>query len=140
MEFIAIVVAMSILIQLGARNSTVTVRGDNKSSLAWVLTERFKGLRSQRAAVVYVALGVRFDLVVGEACHIAGTDNDICDQLSRGVCPSDLGFSVKDSLSVTNDSIVFRLMQLCDPVQEMVNEGDLIELWSQTNSLISSLE
>ena len=139
MEFIAIVIAMSILIQLGARNSTVSVRGDNKSSLAWVLTERFKGARSQRAAVVYIALGVYSDLVVGEASHIAGTDNGKCDKLSRGVSPAALGFHVDDTLSFEKDSIIFRLMQLCDPVNEIVDESDLIDLWSQTNSIISTL-
>jgi hypothetical protein len=140
MEFIAIVMAVSFLIQLGARNAVVSVRGDNKSSLAWVLTERFKGSRSQRAAVVYIAMGVQFDLMVGEASHVAGSDNDLCDRLSRGVDPSALGFDISNTLSFQEDSITSRLLHLCDPVLEISDEDDLIELWSQTNLVISSIQ
>jgi len=140
MEFIAIVIAVSILIQLGARNSTVSVKGDNKSSLAWVLTERFKGSRSQRATVVYVALGVHFNLIVGEVTHVAGTDNDLCDRLSRGVEPSTLGFDSKDTILFQEDSVTSQLLQLCDPVLELSAECDLIELWSQTNLVISLIQ
>ena len=139
MEFIAIVIATSMLIQLGARNATITVEGDNKSSLAWVLTERFKGQRSQRAAVVYIALGVQFNVVVGDVSHVSGINNGVCDKLSRGVSPLSLGFNSNDTVFITEDSVIFQLLQICDPVQEIVNERDLIDLWTKSNLIISTL-
>jgi hypothetical protein len=52
-EFIAVVIGIIVLVKLGYANTTITLRGDSRTSLRWGSTERFKGVRGLSASVVY---------------------------------------------------------------------------------------
>ena len=139
MEFTAIVLALAMLAQLGVRQASINIRGDNISSLSWALSERFSGLRSQRASIIYIALGISFDLVVGNVTHIAGVNNTRCDRLSRGVSPQALGHSDVETILVRHGSVLYRLLTLCDPVNQLSEESEFIALWADTNKLLPML-
>ena len=139
MEFIAIVMALAMLVKLGVRGASIAVTGDNTTSLSWVLSERFKGVRGQRAAVVYIALGITFDIEVNEATHVAGINNDLCDRLSRGLDPRLAGFKEDDIINVHQDAELSKILDLCDPLAEFSTEAELVSLWKNLNLTLSRM-
>jgi hypothetical protein len=139
MEFIAVVMAIAILVKLGVRGATIEITGDNTSSLTWAHSERFKGVRSQRAAIVYIALGMSFDIEVGGATHVAGIDNNLCDRLSRGVDPRQAGFLDDTIITLHQDDVLTEILLMCDPVEVLTNEAELIILWKHLNSILSQI-
>ena len=82
-EFIGIVLGMVALSLLGVRNSGVIIRGDNKSSLKWGLTENYKSILSRRASLVLTTVVLQTNIIIEDQIHIAGINNIRCDRLSR---------------------------------------------------------
>jgi len=138
-EFIAVVVALVILIQRGYTNTTISLRGDSKTSLKWGRTERFKGVRGLSASVVYLLLGSHYDLWVSDAHHLPKEFNTLCDSLSRGKSVVDLGIDEKFDLRLGHNPIVDEVARLCNPTTNMLTPHSIEKLWTCVTKIISRL-
>ena len=82
-EFMGAIFAVIGHILLGHRGKTLDLRGDSVTALTWALTERPRGSIATNAAMMWTLLCIAADVNRRETTHIAGKDNEICDELSR---------------------------------------------------------
>ena len=116
-EFCAVVVGFALIARLGFNGRSVALKGDSMSAMKWSEKERFRGTLGSRAASVFVVLGAAFNLTVEEIEHVAGVDNTIHDDLSRGRTPEQCGFTGPAVFNIGEDLEVWRLLILCDPTK-----------------------
>jgi len=131
MEFIGVLMGLVTLRWLGVSHAVINVLGDNTPSLSWIQTWKFKSGSSTSAALLFVLLCHTGSLSVGDADFRAGVDN-AADGLSRGVMPSQLGFSQTLDQSFTKATIpagIDLLSRLIDPSVELMTEDTLIDTW-----------
>ena len=83
-EFIAAVLGIRGLSQLGQQPESVCLRGDSMTALTWASTGRFKGELVCNAAAVFVLQNVYRKVAVNEIVHLAAENNWRADYLSRG--------------------------------------------------------
>jgi len=137
-EFVAIIVAIISLVQLGFKGVGIKLKGDSMSALKWGAEERFTSCLCFCAALVFVLLSVAFDIHVVAREHVPGEENIICDALSRGYRPGDLGVAADDTLDLQSEAMREGL-RLCDPTREITNEGGFMELWRGVQHLLKTL-
>ena len=113
----------------------------------WAITERPRGERVTKAAMVFSLLCIAAGVDVKEVTHIAGTDNKRCDQLSRrGRTPATsildeaeaMGVRGVDVVEIDGDKDIVNLLNLCDPRSELHSEEEFIGFWSSAKSAIDS--
>jgi len=138
-EFLSLVVALVLIVRLGLNGVPVEIRGDSVSALTWAFKERFRAGRSLRATIAYVTIGSRYDLEVCEAVHVAGVDNVVCDRLSRGVSPTELGFGPETQLSQEDRAMAMMALELCDPTVTCEDIEDLAPFYGRVDRLSESL-
>jgi len=138
-EFIAATVGLVWAIKLGARNGHVRLLGDSKTALRWAETWKFRCGPSNNAAIVYVALGLKYNLRLDDIQFVRGVDNTTCDRLSRDVHPSVLGFD-KSLYSDEEDVDMTRLLILCTPSNDSAPSDDVVTKWVEAASYADSLE
>jgi hypothetical protein len=138
-EFLSLVVAFVLIVRLGSAGAPVEIRGDSVSALTWAFKERFRAGRSLRATIAYVAIGSRYDLEVCDAVHVAGLDNVVCDRLSRGVTPTELGFGADTLLSSEEWLLSMAALELCDPTVSCDDIGELAPFYGRVDQLSESL-
>lgn len=143
MEFLGITIGLAALVTLGVRNASIRVRGDNTSSLQWALTERFRSVLCKRMSIIFISIGIEYDLSIEDAIHIAGVRNILCDQLSRyleyKLLPIDLGFKSHQVISLDSGTKLYSLITFCDPTVGEMSEDDFVTAWSDAISLATSL-
>jgi hypothetical protein len=137
-EFIAIVIAIISLVQLGYSNVGIKVRGDNVSSMKWGKEEHFTSVLCFSAALVFILLSVAFNISIVETEHVPGEENVICDAMSRGYRPEDLGVSRDETLNLESKAVKLGLA-LCDPTKEIESQDAFMDLWHSTQDLIGLL-
>jgi hypothetical protein len=133
-EFIAVLVGLMSLVRMKVPCSGIHLIGDNQSSLKWSDTERFKGNLALRASIMFIATCIKFNIEVVTVEHVAGVDNVICDHLSRGIAPTDLGYHEN---ILTRDEYAIVCMSLADPTIPMTSMTDVFNLWNNTNKIIT---
>jgi hypothetical protein len=138
-EFMSIVVGLVVLVQRNYSDITVKLRGDSRTSLKWGSTERFKGVRSLSASVVYLLIGSRYNLWVAEAEHLPKEYNTLCDALSRGASLSQLGISQEYDLRLEENSVVNEIVALCNPTYDMLQPDSLTDLWNRALHILPRL-
>ena len=138
-EFIAATIGLVWAIKLGARNGHVRLLGDSKSALRWAETWKFRCGPSNNAAIVYVALGLKYNLRLDDIQFVRGVDNTTCDRLSRDVHPSVLGFD-RSLYSDEEDVDMTRLLVLCTPSNDSAPSDDIVTKWVEAASYADSLE
>jgi hypothetical protein len=134
-EFTAVVVGCVCLVQKGYVSKGIRLVGDSLTSLVWSQTERFRGLINLNAAMAFTVVGGAFDLWVAEVRHVAGTENEVHDKMSRGAPPQTLGFKNEDVVDINNDG----WLQLCNPYIRMGERGVLEEWWRKARALVDEL-
>ena len=144
-EFLAVLVGLYYLARARYHHITISLRGDSKTALRWALTERFKGPRVLRAAMAYVLLGTRNHFWVNSSEWIAGLENVIADDLSRGVSSSATRTFEDGSMSLhlRDDPCLQQLLMLSNPSSEFGGkdvEDDYTALWLQYIVLFKQLE
>jgi hypothetical protein len=92
-----------------------------------------------RATIAYVAIGSRYDLEVCDAVHVAGVDNVVCDQLSRGKVPEDLGFGPETHLKEDEWTAAMAALELCDPTIPCDDVEELAPFYGRVDRLTESL-
>eukprot|EP01042_Synura_sphagnicola_P002754 gene2754-biopygen2978 len=98
-EYTAVALAIGYLVKYGVREETVCVKGDSVSSLKWAETERVKGNLCTSAAICMLAPLTVGSIDIINSVHVNGDSNILCDQLSRGVKPSELGYQQTDTVA-----------------------------------------
>jgi hypothetical protein len=139
-EFIAAILGTIMAITLGARNGVITLVGDSTTALRWAEEWRFRSGPSSNAAVLYVALGLKYNIRLNETIFVRGEDNTICDALSRGTHPKSLGFQDKKLFSCYDSTYVGQALKLCDPTSTITTNKNLVMHWGLTNNFVDSLE
>ena len=144
-EFIAAIVAVLGFIRLGHAGKNLILRGDSITALQWAITERTRGSIVTRAAIVWTVLCIAADVHVTEVTHIAGVDNEICDQLSRrgtmteksvGDEAKDLGLEDVKVLAFDSDSTVSDLIKLCDPLKSFDTDASFSTFWGEVREVV----
>ena len=139
LEFIAAIVGMATIARMGARNCSIRLCGDSATALRWAETWKFKAGRSTNAAVAYVAIGLEHQLRFDETVFVTSADNHLCDSLSRGAHPRDLGYGPHQYDDEFHDTIA-QLLAICTPDAHPINEFEFIDRWDAANTLAVSLE
>jgi hypothetical protein len=139
-EFIAIVLGVVSIARTGRSGVSLRLIGDSVSALKWSHCERWKGHLCRRAAVIFLLFGVAFDIHVEEDEHVAGKTNTICDDLSRGVSPEEVGIPHQRVIDLEGHAITARLMESCDPRITLNSERDFIELWREVQTCIRDIK
>ena len=140
-EFIAIVIGIVMLARRGIVGAPlgIALLGDNTSSLSWAQRERFKEGRSRRAAIIFITLCSVLDIRVEHTEHQAGVKNVICDGLSRGTTPLELGYTKNQILDINSDHVMQELLQLCDPTTDAVSHESIVTLCINVRHLATLL-
>jgi len=141
-EFLAIVAAITALTQLGISNVTLHLVGDSITSLAWSSLERFTGVLCQRASIVYMLLATTFNIRVASVTHIPGTENVLCDRLSRyDVLRENLGYPSSSLCDCGVQSIICSMVHLCDPTnrEHIITEESFLTFWSSIHVLLDQV-
>jgi hypothetical protein len=119
---------------LGFRDESITIRGDNKSSLKWGLTENYKSLTCRRAALVLTTVSIKYNITISDQIHIAGETNVRCDKLSRGYStPRELGF--RDDQVITFP-VLEKVNKFCDPTINTTSEHQVSMMWNELRELM----
>lgn len=147
-EFIGAIVAVAGHVTYGQRGKNMMLRGDSITALTWAITERARGAIVTKAAMIWTQLCVATDTHISEVQHIAGSENHLCDSLSRRL-PSDprsiqqhaieLGIHGASSVDIQEDSDVMALINLCNPSPALVSENLFTEFWGTVRTHIDSL-
>ena len=95
MQYTAVVLAIGFMVNNRVREGTVCVKGDNVSSLKCAEKESFKGNLCTTAAMCMIALLTVCSIDIVSTVRVSGDTNILCDQLSRGVKPSELGYQLR---------------------------------------------
>ena len=136
-EFIGIVTGYVMIALLGISNASIQLKGDSISSLQWASTEHYRSKLCFRPAVIFTLLSIAFNLIVVEAVHIAGVDNDIHDGLSRGKSPGELGFNEEIRMQSTQQYIS-SFLRLCDPT--LAESGSVEIFWRKAIEEVNGLK
>ena len=124
-------VALSLL---GVRNTSVIIRGDNKSSLKWGLTENYKSILSRRASLFLTTTILKSNILIEDQIHIAGVNNVKCDRLSRRTAsPEDLGFKPNQ---IINNPILDCIIKFCDPIIGVSSPEEISTMWKELNLIL----
>ena len=146
-EFLGAILAVLGQIALGHRGRSVALRGDSVTALTWAITERPRGERVTKAAMVFSLLCIAAGVDVKEVTHIAGTENKNCDRLSRrGRAPTmsileeaeAMGLRRVDVVEIDGDKDITDILKLCDPRHELHSEEEFIRFWSAARNAIDS--
>ena len=138
-EFIAAIIGLTWCARLGAKDGRIKLVGDSKTALRWSETWSFRAGPSNNAAVVYVALGLKYNLHLDDTVFIRGEDNKVCDGLSRDRHPSTLGFD-NSLYSDEEDEVISRLLTLCAPSNTETLSNDFVTKWVEAACFADSLE
>ena len=139
MEYTAVVLAIGCMVKNGVREETVCIKGDNVSSLKWAEKERFKGNLCTSAAMCMMALLTVGSIDIVSTVHVSGDTNILCDQLSRGVKPSELGYQQMDIVE-SDDPFISALQDLCDPSIDHADLSKFCAFFLSVQYLVQTLE
>jgi len=138
-EFIAATIGLVYAIKLGAHDGSIKLVGDSETALRWAETWKFRSGPSNNAAIVYVALGLKYNVRLDDTMFVPGVDNVVCDKLSRDDHPSALGFDTS-LYSDDEDEDMTRLLTLCTPSDDIIPAHDFVTKWVEAASFADSLE
>jgi hypothetical protein len=97
---------------------------------------------SMKAALVYILASMLFNITVVETVHIPGTENVICDLLSRQKATAEsFGIDYKILTDLSDTSLLHSLLMLVDPTQPQLlhTEEDFCTFWRQAHELLQLL-
>ena len=139
MEFVAVVMGCFVLADAGYKSRRIGLVGDSMTALHWAVSESFSGSLVFAPALLYVLLGGKHDLWVCQTTHVAGVDNVLHDQLSRGTPPCELGFDEGEIVDVSQGTLGWKVLELCDPGVRVSDLTSLTTFWKSAVALVSQL-
>jgi hypothetical protein len=146
-EYIGALVGILGLVHLGVHHEDLEMRGDSVTALTWAQTERARGVLVSNAAMIFTSVCIRYGMDVKTATHRSGEDNFRCDELSRlaesglsaRAVMDDLGFTACRVLDLTESQSFRRLVELCSPGIEFVNEESFERFWGDIRGALEGL-
>ena len=141
-EFLALLLGILTLAQMGVRNESVRLSGDSRTSLTWGVDGHFKGKLSQRSALVYILASLLFDNVATESVHIPGIENVVCDDLSRfKVTTAELGIDPTLHTDLSRSSPLHQILTLVDPTlpSPFASAESFRDFWTEARLLLSQI-
>jgi hypothetical protein len=148
-EFIAMIMGVLGLLQMGIRDVAIEVRGDSETALSWAVKGRPKGDLATNAAMVFALLCIIGGFRVTMESWISGEDNWRCDRLSRLGEKGQLdNLSVRRALDdmdrvatpvIELGEPVLNLLALCNPNTEMVEDAAFNMFWSSIKDNVQSI-
>lgn len=146
-EFIGAIVAVAGQVMMGRQSQSMSLRGDSITALTWAITERPKGERVTRAAIIWTMLCVGVNIHIDGITHIAGKCNTVCDALSRrglnypetvGEHAVSLGLAAVTVVDVSGDRDIMALLELCRPRGDTQSDEDFLMFWEKARSAVES--
>ena len=147
-EFIGAVIAVAGQVIMGLHGQTMSLRGDSVTALTWAITERPKGERVTRAAIIWTMLCVAVNINIDSITHISGKSNGVCDALSRRGTKHKLtvkehaillGLGEVKVIDVHGDEDVMALLELCRPGSSSQTDEEFAAFWKRARSAVESL-
>lgn len=147
-EFIGAVISVIGALHVGTADQPLELRGDSVTALTWAITERPRGVLVTRAAIVWTLLCLASGVNIHAVTHVPGSENTVCDQLSRrGTCSKDTveEHALKMGLTgcvvnLSGNKIVEDIILACAPIPGDENtEEEFIKFWCTTKELIDRL-
>jgi hypothetical protein len=135
MEFIAVVLGLLLAWRTKLSNFHYDLHGDNRSSLAWAKSDRVNSVLARRANIIFTTLSMHLNANLAEAEHVPGVLNTVFDGLSRNVPPQELGLDPLLMYIATADEAIVRIVQLCNPADQLSDMASHTALLQQCTSL-----
>ena len=136
-EFIAAILGIRGLRQLGISIRNISLRGDSITALKWAESGKFKGELVGNAAIIFILQGIYENISVSKVTHLSAEDNWRSDYLSRGetiVGLKELNKSLGNPIAINldNDEVI----SLCDPNLPTFTEDEFNKFWINARRLL----
>ena len=139
-EFLAVLVGVYLTILTHGPGQRIQLIGDSTAALNWAEKLAFRGVLARRAAAAFTLLCLTYDVDVVGIMHVPGTENVICDDLSRIRDTEDVLQSHGiPSLVNVDVSGVRKLMVICNPLTQLETDVQFVELWAEVSHLVTSI-
>ena len=138
-EFIAAILGIRGLRQLGISPRSICLRGDSITALKWAESGKFKGELVGNAAIVFILQSIYGNVSVSKVTHLSAEDNWRCDHLSRGgtiLSLQELDKTIDNPLTINLDND--EVMSLCNPNLPTSTEDEFNEFWIKTRRLLEN--
>ena len=137
-EYLAILLGLLLSKTMGLRDCVFSVLGDSRSSLAWVVRSRARSGLCRRASIGFSILAVDV------AATILGTEYvpsklNVCDGLSRGVPPSELGLDESLWVHLPEIGSVVQYIRECDPRLPLITWAQVIDHMGLCHQLLTRI-
>jgi hypothetical protein len=143
-EFIAATVGVLGAIALGFHGASVILRGDSTSALCWGFRQRFKGILTVNAVVVFTMLLVQSGVTVVDAQFLTSQENVVCDTLSRG---TSVEVAVRTGVLPpgvakidTVERVLAQVLEDCSPRLDTSTDAAFEQLWRRSAVLSRSVQ
>ena len=138
-EFIAAVLGIRGLRQLGLHPDSVCLRGDSMTALTWASTGKFRGELVGNAAVVFILQNIHEKITISEVVHIAADENWRADYLSRGgtlneLYEKDTRLEKAQTIQLNGDMII----SLCDPERPTATDDEFDNFWTDMRRILEA--
>jgi len=139
-EYLAILLGLLLSKTLGLRDCVFAVLGDSRSSLAWVLKGRARSTLCRRASIGFSVLAVDVAASIYETKYVSSKDNVVCDGLSRGVHPSQLGLDERLWIQLPETSPSTQYVRQCNPLLPLDTWSLVMDHMGLCHQLLSQVE
>ena len=136
-EYLAILLGLLLTKGLGLRDCVFAVLGDSRSSLAWVLKGRARSTLCRRASIGFSILAVNVAATIQTTEYVTSKANVVCDGLSRGVHPMELGLDLSLWVRIPEDSPMTQYIRQCNPLLPLDTWAQVIDHMGQCHRLLS---
>jgi hypothetical protein len=143
-EFVGILALVLMLVVRGVTGVSFVVRGDSKTALKWVSSQKYgRADRNNNASLLFTLLMTKFKLQVHSTEFLRSKENHLCDALSRGVDMASYGptySSVSSYYVIGKDSAEGRLLRMCNPrATDDGSVGYFIGAWLYISSIFEEI-
>jgi len=138
-EYLAILLRLLLSRSLGLRDGVFAVLGDSRSSLAWVLQGRARSMLCRRASIGFSILAVNVAATILETEYVPSKQNVVCDGLSRGIQPSELGLDEGLWVHMPEAGPVVQYIRACDPRLPLTTWPQVIDHMGLCHQLLSRI-
>ena len=139
-EYLAILLGLLLSKTLGLRDCVFAVLGDSRSSLAWVLKGRARSTLCRRASIGFSVLAVHVAATIYETEYVTSKKNVVCDGLSRGIPPSQLGLDERLWIHLPETGPVTQYVRQCNPLLPLDTWSLVMDHMGLCHQLLSQVE
>jgi hypothetical protein len=138
-EYLAILLGLLLSKTMGLRDCVFSVLGDSRSSLAWVGRGRARSGLCRRASIGFSILAVDVAATILGTEYVPSKLNIVCDGLSRGVPPSELGLDESLWVQLPEIGSVVQFIRECDPRLPLITWAQVIDHMGLCHQLLTRI-